>query len=171
MANHCLTEIRSAIKYGLSTIIAGSTSGNGYIYKRSIRHIATPIKDPENVPELDAVDLFMDDEQCNNQNIGSHTQSGANKAILENSFEFTLVNFMEEANDIELAQENKLADLQAYFGQYYYIPSSSGVRTVFNCIYTGSRKFGYQATRPNCGIEVKFRVWYRQKLEDPTALA
>jgi hypothetical protein len=170
MADHVITTIRDAIRFGLSTIREGTSNSNGYTYKRTIRHIAKSIEDPEHFSQLDAVVIFMVNDICQNSITGQHTQSGANKAILENYCDVSFVCFMQEANDIEKAQDDKLADLQSYFGTYYYVPSSSGQKTCFNCIYLESQKFGYGATKPNCGIEVKFRFWYRQQLENPTIL-
>lgn len=116
-----------------------------------------------------AVVMLGDDHSANYER--NHTQAGASKGILENYLDVIIVNFMQDPNDIELAQEHKLADLQKYFAVKYWLPSSSGVRTAFNCIYSGSRPFGYESTKPNCGLEYRMRVWYRQKFEDPTTLA
>jgi hypothetical protein len=167
MSDHVITNIRLAIRYGLSLIISGNDAGDGYLYRRTITHIAKPVEDPEQFPSLDAAVIMMGDDY-NNDNTRDGT---ANKSILENHLDITIVNFMHDINDIELAQENKLADLQKYFALNYWLPSSSGTRTAFNCIYSGSRPFGYSATQPNCGLEYKMRVWYRQKFEDPTTLA
>ena len=170
MADHVITNIRLAIRYGLGTIVANTDIGDGYLYRRTITHIAKPIEDPEQFPSLDAAIIMMGDDHSSNYE-RDHTQNGAAKGILENYLDVTIVNFMHDVNDIELAQENKLSDLQKYFSSYYWLPSSSGIRTAFNCIYSGSRPFGYSATRPNCGLEFRMRVWYRQKFEDPTTLA
>lgn len=173
MANHCLTNIRLALRYGLGTIIAGNSVPSGYVFKRTIRHIASPIKSIDNIPEFDAADIYIQDDVCHNSSPGSHTQSGANKAILENTVDVMIENIMKEVNDIETVQEDKLADLQAYFGNFYWLPMSISDTDgrALDCIYLGSEKFGFGETVPLCGIQVRYRIWYRQRLEDPTSLA
>jgi hypothetical protein len=164
MANTCRTEIRTAWKYNLEQI----TTANGYNY--DIRRVYDPIKSPEQMTELPAVNLDFGVEECANWVEGGHLQTGGNRAILHNQLDVVMDVFMQDVNDIPLAQEKILADIQKRFGNFYWVPNSDGTRTVFNCIYKSSNPFGLGVNKPNCGISITYVVWYRQSLTDPTVL-
>lgn len=165
MADSALTNIRNAIKFGLTKI-----DGTGD-YNLDIKEVGDPPKDIENMSgKLPFVNLDFGPEDNLNKLAGEHFQVGANEALLSNRFIFTLDWFMKSANDTRILQEQALADSQRYFGNNYYVPDSGGTRTVFNCLYDGSEPFGLERNQPNCGISVRFIVWYRILLTDPTSL-
>jgi hypothetical protein len=163
---HVLEDIRDAIKYGLGTI----TTANGYNLTIPANGInSVPKAAP--FPEYPAVNIFLGPEECANAVSPNHTQDG-NRGLLHNSFDLILECWGMEANDPELWRFKILADLQKYFGNYYWLPDSGGNRTVFNMIYAGKNPFRVQQNNATLiGINVMFRVWYRQSSKDPSTLA
>jgi hypothetical protein len=130
--------------------------------------VGDPPRAIENMTSFPFINLFMGREVCDN--VSDPTKEG-NQAKLFNSFTLRMECFLKEANNIPLAQDNFLGDIQKYFGNNYYIPLT-GTRTVFNCIYAGSSPFGMLENIPNvCGIDVDLKIYYRQLLTDPTTLA
>ena len=157
------TRIREAIKYGLGTIIAGTPIGD-YTFQSTIREVCDPPKHPQGFRECIAVNLLFGKDQSAESSV---MKQGDNQGLLHESFIVTLDCYMNENDDPALAQDKLLADLQAYFGKYSYIPDAYGNATAFNCIFQDAIPFGLKIQNPNCGITVTFRVWYRIYRSNP----
>ena len=166
MSVHVRTNLRETLKYNLGLI----TTTNGY--NRTIRDIGDPPKSPENFKEFPAVNIDFGTERAANANPGGHTQYGANLWIYENQIDVVMDFFM-VAENMSLEQETILADVQKYFGtgHNYAIPTAAGVHTVLDFIYIESTPFGLKVNRPNCGIQIIYRAWYRQRGDNPATLA
>ena len=170
------SRIRSAALYGLrNRIISGGTairyssSGNTTVssegYYNTISRAFDPSRTFEQFDEYPCVNVFVDNEDCDNV---SNVQIDQNQGLLHNSFILQMDCFLNDNNDPALAQDKILHDIQKYFGINYYIPDENGVATAFNCYYDSSLTFGTDRTTPNCGITIRYRVWYRQQLTNPS---
>jgi hypothetical protein len=155
-------DIIEAVLWGLVQI--KTSSG----YNTTIKHAYDPEVSIDEVLEYPSVLLDEGSEDCANSNIGSHLQTGGNEAGLHNSFDLSLHCCLNEVNNAREARNKIKADIQKYFGLHPRIPNSFGVDTAFNCFYRGATPWGVDKQKPLTGITVDIRVWYRQKLTDPT---
>ena len=172
MSQHVRTAIREAVKFGLNTIIKGNTispSSGTYTYNNTIRNIGDPPKSPNEFKNFPAVNIYLGDENNTKAAITSNAFTFGNENLLYNSFVLHL-DFFIKSNTVALAQENILADVQAYFGTYWNIPDSGGTATAFNSIYKSSEVFGIKGKSPTCGISIDFNVNYRQFAQSPQTL-
>lgn len=153
------THIRdSGIKILLKRIITGANSGGGYVYVNTIReqNIGIPVTSVERMKEFPFINVYFDNEVCANSSPPSALQTGGNRQLWHNATTLILDCWIVGAEDPQLAQENILADILAVFGNDYTINS-----TVFSCAYESSQPFGTELNRPDCGITIRFDVWYR----------
>ncbi len=150
------TNIRNAITTRLKLIIAGNDNGYGYTYNNTIRdnNINDRAKSPEQMREFPSINMGWGDELAANADVGKALQTGGNRQLLHNSTDFAFTCYLKDM-DQSLAQENLLADIQAVM-QDYTIND-----TVFNSVYYSSSPFGLDMDKPNCGIVIIFRIWYR----------
>ncbi len=163
MADTVRTKIRKALQDVISNRI---TEANGY--NNNYRTGVLP-KSPEEFIELPFVNLTYGREDAANKNLGSQLVTGGNKQLLHNSLTIYLDIWDSNLDEPNQAQENILEDFQKYFGINYSLPSvdDATVGTVFNMIYSGSEPFAMSINRPNCGITIEFKIWYRQSLINP----
>lgn len=75
------------------------------------------------------------------------------------------------SNDIILAQDEILWDIQKKLGNNWWIPDDEGRARAFDCVYTGHSRWGTERTSPNGGITIRFDIRYRIKQKDPTQMA
>lgn len=155
------SRIRSAIIYGLKQI----TKANGYY--NDIVSVYSPERSPENQSNYPIINVYIENEQCENS---YNTRINQNEGALRNSFIIRMTCYIKSSNDTELEKDKILADIQKYFGNYYWIPDSGGNATCQVCYYDSSDPFGAYENSPNGGIVVNYRVWYGQKITDPTIL-
>ena len=159
-------QIREAIKYQLLQI----TESAGYY--STIREVNDPPRNPTTMNRFASVNLTIGREDCANENAGSHLQRGQNLFRLHNSFVAEMDCYLFDVNNPVQAQEYILADVKKHFSLNYYIPDeASGARTAFNSIYSASLPWGLTIDKPNCGITIWLRVWYREEATDPDTLA
>lgn len=158
------SKIRSAAIAGLKTM--NPASG----YYRDVKHVFDPPNDMMNINEFPSINVFTDEEECANS---ADVKLEGNEGLLHNSFVLRMECYLNNNNDPALEQDKMLADVQKYFGSNYKIPESGavgGTPTCHECYYDSCDPWGTERTVPNCGITVRFRVWYRQKRTDPTAM-
>lgn len=156
-----ITEGGSAIRYsagGSEAIV--STAG----YFNTMRRAYDPPRSIEELEEYPCCNVLIEDGFSQNS---SDTRLGQNQGLLHNSFILAIDCFLQDINDQALAQDRILADVQKYFGINFGIPDSDGYATAFNCYYESNIPHGIRNTAPNCGILIRFRVWYRQQLINP----
>ena len=170
------SQIRQAAIYGLKNRIieggtairysdAGNTTVSSVGYYNSFGDMVfDPPKSWEQIPQFPACNVSMEEEVCAN---GANVQLDQNQALLHNGFRLRMDCFLNDDNDPALAQDKILHDVQKYFGINYYIPDSTGAATAFNCYYESSDPFGIDKVKPNCGITIYYKVWYRQQLINP----
>lgn len=152
------TDLRQAIKYGITQI----TTAAGYHYN-FVRVYDPPIS-AERMFEYPSVNIYWGDERrLTDRTFG-------NNPLLDLHMSIMLSVFLKADDDPSTAVDNVLADVQKYFGNYYYNPSSEGDRTVFNMMYSSSSPWGVGANDPNFGIDIEFDVWYTIKLADPDSM-
>lgn len=167
-------KIREAVKYNLTKIIEGDTIGElGYTFYNTVkeRNIYDPIATPSSMVEFPAVNVTFGDENCSNINMARASEGEGNKALLYQEVDLILDFFLVDINNSPEAQEKILADVKSLFGVNYYIPDSSGNRTVFNCMYRRSQPFGLKIKKPNMGITIEYLIWYRERLTNANILA
>jgi len=149
----------NAIRYGATDSIV-STSG----YYNTMRRAYDPIRTRGNMEEFPACNVKIEDEFSENV---SNVQKDQNQALLSNSFVLSMDCFLNDTNDPALEQDRILADVQKYFGINYFIPDVNGNATAFNCYYDSSVPHGINTNKPESGILIRYRVWYRQELTNP----
>jgi hypothetical protein len=149
------TRIREAVRSGLFTI----TTGNAY--RNTIKRVYDPPANMEKMVEFPSINLLWGDEQETEERLAG------NNPLLDLSMNLEMDCFL-QANDTMTDIDKLIADIQTYFGKHYYIPDGYGARTAFNCLYMGATPFGTDVTKPNCGVTIRMRIWYRINLDDPT---
>ena len=155
------SEIRQAAIYGLKTM----TPTTGYYF--DMKHVFDPPNDMVNIHEYPSVNIFTDDEACANV---ADVKLEGNEGLLHNQMTLRFDCYLNDINNPALAQDKMLADVQKYFGTNYKIPDSNGDPTCHECYYDSCDPWGTERTVPNCGITVRFKVWYRQKRTNPAAM-
>lgn len=170
------SRIRSAAEYALRNRIAAggplvrySDTGNATIratgYHTTIGEVINNLRAPNSFVQYPGVHVYIDNEQCSDT---GNTQIEQNTALISNSFSLVFECFLCDVNDPQLAAEKLLADIQTYFGCNYWIPDSTGAATCLTCYYESSKSGFMSNDRPNIFLEIRFRVWYRQRIDDPT---
>lgn len=170
------SRIRQAVLYGLrNRIISGnptvrySNSGNSTVsnegYYLTVRDAFDPPRSIDQMSNFPAINVFCASESCEDT---SNTQIQQNTFLLSNSFILRLECFIHNENDPALECDKLLADLQRYFGTNYFIPDSTGNATAMTIYYSGHEIMGTETTRPNIYMNVEFKVWYRQRSDNPT---
>ena len=170
------SRILEAAAYGLSNrIIAGGASirytpegdfaisSTGYYY--TMHQAYRDARAASSMREYPSCNLFIEGETCNNS---SNVQLEQNQSLLHNSFILRIDVFVNDKEDPQLARDRILADVQRYLGINKHIPDSAGAQTCFTCYYDSSDPWGIDKEKPNTGITIRYKVWYRQKLTDPT---
>lgn len=175
MSNPLITRICDAVLYNLKTIVQGSTittPSGMYAYKHTLADVADPPKDFENFKEFVGVNMYTGMEVCENSRGGITQMYNQNRQILELNFPLILHFFGMTADkgNARTYMQEILSDVLALFGNNYQITGSDGKPTCFSTVYESSEYQVLQAIRPNCALEVIFRVWYRQRREDPTEI-
>jgi len=154
-------KLREAIEYGVKQI----TVANGYNY--TVKGAYDPPIGLEQMQEFPSINISYEQETAANADLGSHLQTGGNEALLHNSFIVQFDCLLSDIENMSDSQDKMLADIQKYFGNYYWIPDSNGNATAFNCIYMSSTPWGVHERKPLTGITVEYLVWYRQYLTNP----
>jgi len=72
-----------------------------------------------------------------------------------------------ESSDMVVEREKMIADIEKYFGTYYYIPDENGTWTAFNCMLNNNVPFGMKENNPKGGVELQLDVYYRTDLTNP----
>jgi len=161
------TKIREALANGLKTTI---TKSNGYFNDIGEVNVNAVINN-NGRKKYPSIDVIWVTERYTNNFSGGNSLGGYNK------FATVLIDchlFSDDCSldpqDIVLARETILADMEKYFGTYYYLPDPVKGRgeTTFNSIITANDIFGIEATEPKGGIQVRLEVSYRIELTDPT---
>lgn len=161
-SNPARSVIRTAAIWGLNNQI---TNAKGY-YSNKVWAF-DPARTMEQMVEFPSVNVFIDEEQCAT---AADVKLEGNEGLLHNSFILRFECFLNDVNSPALAQDRMLADIQKYFGTNYKIDNSEGTPTCHECYYDSSDPWGTDRTKPNVGITVNYRVWYRQKRTNPTQL-
>lgn len=159
------TRIREAIAYGVKNTI---TKSNGYfndIGEVFVNAVASNSK-RNNYPSIDVTWIR---ERYTNSIQGGNSQGGYNKiaSIMLDCYIFE-EGCKASPEDVVLARENIIADIEKYFGTNFFIPNSLGVRTAMNSILINNIAHGIQATEPYGSVEMELEVYYRILLTDPT---
>lgn len=171
------SRILEAAAYGLSNrIIAAGASiryteagdfeiaTEGYYY--TMHQAYRNARAASSIREYPSCNLFSEGESCENVD---NVQLEQNQALLHNNFIMRIDVFLNDREDPQLARDRILADVQRYFGINKHIPDSDGAQTCFTCYYDSSDPWGIDKEKPAyTGITIRYRVWYRQKLLDPT---
>lgn len=150
--------IRQAAVYGLKNRI------NEGEYWNTVKRAYDPIRTYEQFDEFPCFNVSIESEISDN---ASNITIEQQQLKLHNSFNLQMVAYLNDNNDSALAQDKILADVQKYFGLNYRIPDINNIPTAFNCYYLSSIPFSTNRNKPNCGIIIQYKVWYRQFLTDP----
>lgn len=161
------TKIREALANGIKTTI---TKSNGYFNNIGEVHVnaATNNTSRKAYPSIDVIWI---DERYTNNFQGGNSLGGYNKfaRVMIDCHLFDDQCSM-DPQDIVLVRETILADMEKYFGTFYYLPDpiEGRAETAFNTIITSNNIFGIEATEPKGGIEITLDISYRILLTDPT---
>jgi hypothetical protein len=155
-------NILDAAEYGLGQI----TVANGY--NNTVREIHDPPIEANAMKEFPAFNVFEGEDLCENALGNLHEQTGGNQCKLFNSLILELDGYLNVVETPRKARNKLLADVQKYFGLHWNIPDINGTASAFNCMYLSSVPFGVEVNKPLVGITIRLRVWYDQKLTDPT---
>jgi hypothetical protein len=160
------TNIRNGVKSVLKNIVAGVDSGYGYLYKNTIadNNIGIPPRTVEQMREFPFINIYFDEEICENTNRGNCLQTGGNRQLWHNQVVLVLDCWI-TGDDSETIKDDILGDILAVFGNNYTING-----TVFECAYSGSVPFGVDSNRPSGGITVKIKLWYDIYQTNPSTL-
>ena len=159
------TQIREAMAWGIKNTI---TKSNGYNFNIGEVNVNAPVNDNgrQAWPSIDII--FLRERYTNNVS-GGNSCGGYNKIatiLLEGHLFENQCSLNPEG--IVLQREMYIADIEKYFGTYYYIPDSDGNWTAFNSIVINNNIFGIESTEPKGGVEIELEVYYRIELTDPT---
>ncbi len=148
-----------AYKDGNETTVA--TEG----YYNTVARAYDPPRDYERFDEFPCFNVSILDE---NSSVQSHEQCSPGNGNIYNSFTLEMTGYIQDNNDPALAQDKLLADVQKYFGINYWIPDSEGRATATVCSYESCEPFGTEDNRPRTGVIIRYKVWYDQKLTNPS---
>jgi len=158
------TKVREALAWGIKNVI---TKANGFNLDIAEVHVNAPANDNDR-HAFPSVDILWMRERYTNNVSGGNSLGGYNKiasVLIEGHLYGKDCNLVPE--DIVLKRELFVADIEKYFGTYYYIPDQSGNWTVFNSIVVNNNIFGIKATEPKGGVEIELEVYYRIELTNP----
>lgn len=163
-----LYALRNRIKSGEPTV-RHSASSTGIVsnegYYLTILDAFDPPRTVEQMVQFPSINVFCINEVCEDIN---NTQIQQNTSLISNSFILRLECFIHNENDPALECDKLLADLQRYFGTNYFIPDENGNATAMAIYYAGHEILGTEMTRPNIYMNVDFKIWYRQRTNNPT---
>jgi hypothetical protein len=159
------TRIREALAWGIKNRI---TKANGFNLDIGEVHVNAPANDNDR-KVWPSVDILWLPERYINNIRGENSLGGFNKIgtiLIEGHLFENQCDLVPE--DIVLKREMFIADMEKYFGIYYYIPDSGGVATAANSIPISNTPFGIKSTEPKGGVEFEIEVYYRIEQADPT---
>ena len=133
-------------------------------YYNDVRQVYDPPVDLNKMNEFPSVNIIEGQETCAISEI-----VGGHGALLPNYFDVDFDCVLNEINTPRQARSRMLADIQKLLGINYQIPTPEDVGTASNCQYKGSAPWGVQGTRPLVGITISYRVWYRQRVNNPVS--
>lgn len=137
---------------GLKTIKKNS----GYNF--DIRNVYDNVIDFSKIVEFPSINIIDEGEKCAT---GSVLKSGGGLLPIEMSLIFQCI--INDVNNPKQFRSRILEDIKKYFGINYTISGSAS-----QCLYKGASPWGIQATIPLIGIDIKYKILYRQSLSDPT---
>lgn len=150
-------KIRSAVAYGVKNTI---TKANGYY--NDIGSVDVQANSYSKIKEFPNVSLLWLNEQYTNSNSGGHTLHAYEKIT-----ELLIEAWFNVNQDMVLQRENFIADIEKYFGVYYYIPDANGVATCFSSMLISNNIFGMEENEPKGGVQLTLRIWYRVDIDNP----
>jgi len=166
--------LRKNILRLVKTIIKGNTPGNQYIFHNTIREVKENAKSIEQFKRLPGINFTAG--PVSNRNVGRGSAGSGNQFSLENSFRGVFDIFLKVADDrgskpVDEADQT-VADLQALFGNKYFVPDEQNNHTAFNCLFAASNDFGIKTNTANAnvGVSVEFDFWYRISGTNPNIL-
>lgn len=152
------TNLRNAVLACIKEIT--TTAG----YNNNFLHVYDPPINMEKMTEFPVVNLLWGQERRTN----SHLMG--NDPLLDLSMTLQMDVFLNDYNDMQLAIDKVIADIQKYFGRNFYIQPTAGARTAFNCLYLSSTPWGTEVQSPNCGVTIEMEIWYSIRLNDPAVI-
>jgi hypothetical protein len=155
-------KIRAAVIHGL---INRLTIQNGF-YNQFVKAFSESIN-IEMVKEFNSLSVTWGNENYTNNVSGGNSLGMYNK-IAELNLHF----FLKETEEMPMTilKERVIADIEKYFGTFYYIPDANGNFTAFNCCLEYNTPDGVGAYRPLGEVAMVLKVYYRTSLTDPRQL-
>lgn len=157
--NPARTNLRAAIKWNLEQILVA----NGYSV--NVRRVYDPPRNMAKMSEYPAINLIWGVEDMTSEHIMGNQQ------LYDNAITATFDCFLHNVNDPIAEQDKLLADVQKIFGNNHPVTGEDNVRTAFVCHYMGAEPFGTETEKPNSGISITFKFYYRIKVKDPWSIA
>jgi hypothetical protein len=139
-------DIKNAVQYNLNQIAAGTYQ----LTMNSTGKIVQPDK-MVNFPFVNVSE--MSESYEHGTNLHGHYLK---------EMDLLLECWGKNINEPHVERENIIQDLERRFMNYFYIPDSTGKRTVSSCMFLHNDPWGIESMKPNCGVDVALRVWYRQ---------
>lgn len=121
-------------------------------YNNDLLEICTEPKSIEAFSQFPAANLFIDTKHKI-----TLVGDGPVHNLIHHDTVLTVDVFL-QSNDPMTDQEAILADVQYVFGNYYWLPDSSGRPMASNMTYSSSETFGIKSTIPTCGISITYII-------------
>lgn len=152
-------KIRAAAAWGIANTI---TKANGYY--NDIGEVNVQEVSYSKRKAFPSIDLLWGNERYLSSVSGGHT-TGAYEKMATLYIECWMDET--ESDEMTVARETIIADIEKYFGTYYYIPDSDSNWTAFNCMLNNNTLFGVREDNPRGGVELQLDVYYRIDLTNP----
>jgi hypothetical protein len=150
-------RIRNAVEYGLKTLI---TEGLGYF--NVYEEVNTEIVTHAERGYFPSIDLFWGDETYTNTLQGGHSTG-----LYEKVADLFVDVWINDNENMALAKERVVADIEKFFGTNYTLPDSNGNATAFNAVIQRNTHFGARSEKPRGGVSFLVKVYYRIQLTNP----
>jgi len=152
------TNLRTAIKAKLLTI----KTSNGY--NSTVAQVYDPPQDIERMVDFPSINIYWDKEDRIDREIQGNNQLYNLRMVAQ------LYCILHDTNDLPLAQDKLLADIQRMVGNNHYVPDANGNATAFNVVYLGATPYGPAEGTPNGGIIVEVEIFYSVNVKNPDVM-
>ena len=155
-----MSSVRTNLRNGLKACVQEMTTAGGYNF--TYTQVFDPPINMEQMTVYPTVNILYGQERRQNNRYRS-----GNDAVFDLLLPVQFNVFINENNNISLAQDKVLADFQKYFGNNYYVKPATGSRTLFEIAYLSCVVWGTEREVPNCGLSIDFEAYYSIRVNNP----
>lgn len=154
------TKLREALEYAFTQI----TTDNGYLI--DIGGADSLAKSFEQIVNYPYVNINFLREEYFPSGKGGNALGRIPKKV---NIGFDV--FINDVNTLSEQRSKIMADMEKYFGTYYYVPDSDGIPTADNIEFASLQEWGAVPNEPYGGFTVFMNAYYHQAMLDPTSPA